>query len=105
MLHPVPHNLPNKRPIVELIGVTAGYGGQPALTDINLRVNAGDFIGLLGPSGSGKTTLLKIILGAADVYSGTVIVDNVPQKNLAWVTYHNLKLLTGTSPPPLRRSS
>lgn len=78
MLHPEPHNLPTKRPIIEMIGVTAGYGGQPALTDINLRVNAGDFIGLLGPSGSGKTTLLKIILGAADVYSGTVIVDNIP---------------------------
>lgn len=39
------------------------YDGIPVLEDVNLTVEAGDFLGLIGPNGSGKTTLLKIILG------------------------------------------
>ena len=42
---------------------------------MSLRVNRGDFVGVLGPSGSGKTTLLRSILGAVPVYQGQVLVD------------------------------
>lgn len=75
MLHPTPHEYEYEEPIVELRGVTSGYGGSPALESVDLAVNRGDFVGLLGPSGSGKTTLLRTILGAVDVYEGEVVVE------------------------------
>jgi len=46
--------------------------------DVDLTGTAGDFVGIVGPRGAGKTTLLRAILGAADVYSGEVLVDGVP---------------------------
>ncbi len=78
MLHPFPHEIEEPRPAVEFRQVTCGYLGHPALVDVNLSVTAGDFVGIVGPSGAGKTTLLRAILGAADVYSGEILVDGVP---------------------------
>ncbi len=77
MLHPTPHEYEHEEPIVELRGVTSGYGGSPALESVDLTVNRGDFVGLLGPSGSGKTTLLRTILGAVDIYEGDVVVEGM----------------------------
>ena len=75
MLHPIPHQYEDEEPMVELRGVTCGYDGTPALRDVSLSINRGDFVGLLGPSGSGKTTLLRTILGAVDLYDGEVRVE------------------------------
>jgi NitT/TauT family transport system ATP-binding protein len=47
----------------------------PALQDIDLEVEDGDFICIVGPSGSGKTTLLRIIAGLEKPSSGEVFVD------------------------------
>jgi zinc/manganese transport system ATP-binding protein/zinc transport system ATP-binding protein len=74
MLHPVPHDVRSLTPIVELDGVSSGYQREVVLENVSLRIMPGDFIGLLGPSGSGKTTLLRTILGAADVFQGSVQV-------------------------------
>ncbi|MDH5765750.1 MAG: ABC transporter ATP-binding protein [Gammaproteobacteria bacterium] len=46
-----------------------------ALTDINLTVEAGDFVCLSGPSGSGKSTLLNMIGGLDSPSSGEIMVD------------------------------
>ena len=71
---------PDARPVVELRGVTAGYRGAPVLTNVDLRVMPGDFVGLLGPSGSGKTTLLRTVLGAAEITAGQVLYHDRPVK-------------------------
>ena len=80
MLHPMPHQSgpggPGE-PIVEIKAVTCGYEKQEVLTDVNLTIMPGDFVGLLGPSGSGKTTLLRTVLGAVDLYEGEVLVNGV----------------------------
>ncbi len=57
---------------VELQNVNTAYGGEPILENINLKIDKGDFLGIIGPNGSGKTTLLKTILGLLSPTSGTV---------------------------------
>lgn len=56
--------------MIDMEGVSFGYADgadeevrEPVLTDINLRVNQGEFVTLFGPNGSGKTTLLRIAAG------------------------------------------
>ena len=47
----------------------------PAVDDLNLHVQAGEFITLLGPSGSGKTTTLMLLAGFETPTSGTIRLD------------------------------
>ena len=62
----------SKNPLLELAGVTSGYGGEPAIRDVDLVVEPGGFVGLVGPSGSGKTTVLRVALGAIRPSAGRV---------------------------------
>src|SRR5579863_350330 len=71
--------MPNSIPLLQLIGVTFGYGGstrQPLLYDVNLQVQAGEMVGLLGPNGSGKTTLLRLMSGVLRPQQGKVLLEN-----------------------------
>lgn len=61
-------------PAVELNDVTAGYGAEPILHSISLRVRLGETVGIIGPNGAGKSTLLRIIMGTLVPYSGEVVV-------------------------------
>lgn len=65
---------------IELKDITKEYRSDdiitPALTNISLKINDGEFVAIMGASGSGKTTLLNII-GCMDVpTSGTYLLDN-----------------------------
>ena len=57
-----------------LRGVSYGYGETPVLESIDLRLDEGDFLGIIGPNAGGKTTLLKIVLGLLAPDSGSVEV-------------------------------
>jgi branched-chain amino acid transport system ATP-binding protein len=46
--------------LLELRGVTAGYGRTTVLREIDLKVAPGSVVALLGPNGAGKTTLLRV---------------------------------------------
>jgi zinc transport system ATP-binding protein len=61
-----------KDPVIELKGVSYGFGGALVLSDITFSVDKGDFLGLIGPNGSGKTTLLKLILGLYPLKHGSI---------------------------------
>ncbi|HUR49125.1 MAG TPA: metal ABC transporter ATP-binding protein [Acidimicrobiales bacterium] len=58
--------------LLEFEGVTCGYDGEPAISNVDLSVEVGGFVGLVGPSGSGKTTVLRAALGAIRPSSGRV---------------------------------
>ena len=49
-------------------------GTRPALDDINLDINRGDFVFLVGASGSGKTTLLSLLLREEEATDGEIRV-------------------------------
>lgn len=59
---------------VELTALCKRYGTSepPAVDNVNLTVEPGEFITLLGPSGSGKTTTLNMIVGFTEPTSGTI---------------------------------
>ncbi|GAC1322594.1 MAG: hypothetical protein NVSMB13_01250 [Mycobacteriales bacterium] len=45
-------------PAVEARAISAGYVGQPAITDVSFTVAPGEVVCILGPNGAGKTTTL-----------------------------------------------
>ena len=57
---------------VEARGLTAGYGGTPAVHDLDLEVRAGEVVALLGANGAGKTTTLLALAGEVAPISGTI---------------------------------
>ncbi len=57
---------------LELRDVVAGYGGQPILHGVSLKVAAGETLVVVGPNGSGKSTLMKTVVGLIKPMSGTV---------------------------------
>jgi ATP-binding cassette subfamily B protein len=68
--------LPEGGGAVALRGVSLRYdGGSPALTNIELEVEAGKTVALVGPSGSGKTSLVGLIARLYDPGEGSVSVD------------------------------
>jgi branched-chain amino acid transport system ATP-binding protein len=62
----VPTSAPDPReraPLLQVSGLTAGYGKIVVLRDIALTIGAGEAVALLGPNGAGKTTLLRAVSG------------------------------------------
>ena len=60
---------------IKLDHITKTFGDYPAIRDISLEAERGEFLALLGPSGSGKTTLLRIMAGLEFPEEGTVSFD------------------------------
>ena len=52
-----------QEPLLEVAGLSAGYGKIVVLRDVALTIGAGEAVALLGPNGAGKTTLLRAISG------------------------------------------
>ena len=74
--------------------VTKQYANQdrPALDDLSIEVDKGEFVFLVGPSGSGKSTLLRLVLR-----------EERPTKGAVWVAGKELSRLSNWKIPALRR--
>jgi iron complex transport system ATP-binding protein len=70
-----PQSASDKSMLLHVERVTFGYDRQPMLYDVEMRVRAGEMIGLLGPNGSGKTTLLRLISGVLRPWQGNVLLE------------------------------
>lgn len=66
------------RPVLELDGIFFSYGDRPVLTDVSLRVHAGEVVLLAGASGAGKSTLASIAAGLVVPCSGEVRLCGAP---------------------------
>jgi branched-chain amino acid transport system ATP-binding protein len=61
--------------MLELTGISAGYGHFTALWDVALRVDPGEAVAVVGPNGAGKTTLLRVISGVIPARAGTLAFE------------------------------
>jgi branched-chain amino acid transport system ATP-binding protein len=59
--------------MLEIESLTAGYGGVPVLRDINVKLGAGEIVGLLGANNAGKTTLINSLSGTVRPISGRIL--------------------------------
>ncbi|NLU45371.1 MAG: ABC transporter ATP-binding protein [Euryarchaeota archaeon] len=64
-------------PAIEVVGLTKSYGGSIAVSDIDLEVDRGGFMGLLGPNGAGKSTTLKAVTGLLRPTAGQILVNGI----------------------------
>ena len=60
--------------LLEVAGLTAGYGGAPVLHAVDLTVEAGTIVAVLGANGAGKTTLLRTLSGLLRPTAGRVML-------------------------------
>jgi len=101
--------------VLELRGVTAGYGRTRVLEDVSIEVATGGAAAVMGHNGAGKTTLLRVAVGLLPVMAGQVLLNGedvtglrpndrvrrglgyVPQGQLSFpqmTTLENLQLVT-----------
>jgi branched-chain amino acid transport system ATP-binding protein len=62
----------SRSPVIELVGLTAGYGDLAAVRDISLHLCPGEIVALFGSNGAGKTTTLLATVGALPRMRGEV---------------------------------
>lgn len=58
--------------LLEVAGISAGYGETEILHGVSMRVEAGEIVTIIGPNGCGKSTLMKAIVGLVGVRAGRV---------------------------------
>jgi simple sugar transport system ATP-binding protein len=62
-------------PVLELNNISKNFGAIQALTNVSLRIEAGEVVGLMGDNGAGKSTLVKIMAGNYPPSEGTMQVN------------------------------
>ncbi|TAJ30502.1 MAG: cell division ATP-binding protein FtsE [Nitrospirae bacterium] len=79
--------------MIQLFHVSKYYDRRPALFDVTIRIEKGEFVLLMGPSGAGKTTLLKLLFCAERPDEGQILVQN-----------RNVARIKSSQVPALRRT-
>ena len=67
-----------KQSILEIKGLSCGYGKKVVVHDMSFAVQRGECVGIIGPNGSGKTTLLRAINGLLPLIEGTILFEGMP---------------------------
>ena len=70
-----------KKHILEVDGIQISYNGKLLLSDVYLKCETNEIIGLLGRNGSGKSTLLKIIFGLVSSPNKCIRIDGISKNN------------------------
>lgn len=70
--------------MINFFNVTKQYAqNTTALSNINIKIDKGDFAFLVGPSGAGKSTFIKLLLKEVEPTSGKILIDGVDITNLS----------------------
>ena len=70
--------------------LTMNFGGLTAVSDLNLKLNKNEIVGLIGPNGAGKTTAFNMITGLLMPSSGTI---NLQGKDITKLKAHDITKL------------
>ena len=77
-------------PLLQLDGVSAGYGRMDIIHGVSLSVQSGEVVAIIGPNGAGKSTVLRAVMGLVRVSGGTIAFDGRsitggrPNDRVAW---------------------
>jgi sulfate-transporting ATPase len=69
--------------VIELKGVSKGYGDRLLVEDLSFKVPQGAIVGIIGPNGAGKSTLFRMITGKEKADKGTIAIG--PTVKMAYV--------------------
>ncbi|OQW39953.1 MAG: cell division ATP-binding protein FtsE, partial [Nitrospira sp. HN-bin3] len=80
--------------MIQLIHVSKWYDRRPALSDIMIEIEKGEFVLLMGPSGSGKSTILRMLIGEEQPDEGQLFVQgkNVTKLKRSEIPYLRRKV-------------
>lgn len=78
--------------ILETKGLCKSYGSNNILSDVDLRIDNGEFIAIMGQSGCGKSTLLYCISGMDKSSAGKICFDSVDMADLTNKQMQELRL-------------
>jgi iron complex transport system ATP-binding protein len=82
-----------KKALISLSRLSAGYGERTVLREITLEVREGEFLGIAGANGSGKSTLLRVMTGLTAPSAGEIMFSGIPA---ARISRQNLARRFGT---------
>jgi simple sugar transport system ATP-binding protein len=74
------------QPLYEVRNVSKNYGAVVALENVNMKIHAGEVVGLVGDNGAGKSTLVKVLSGAHQPSTGQILLDGVERH---WKSPHD----------------
>ena len=69
--------------ILEARGLCISYDSTEVLSDVSLKLSAGDYLGIVGPNGCGKSTLIKALLGLIPVDRGEIALFGTPSNDFS----------------------
>ena len=61
--------------LLEVTSLTKSFGGLMAVSNVDIRIEPGDILGMIGPNGAGKTTVFNLITGIYKPDKGAVVFD------------------------------
>ncbi len=79
--------------IIEALGITKDFGGEPLFVKADLCIEQGEKLGFVGRNGCGKTTLLRMLAGLDDDYQGRIRV--APGARVAFVAQKSPEFYQG----------